>query len=360
MEPLHATSRRIEQLPRSAGAMVFTSTGVPLEPREVPIPHPLPEGSVLVQMRLATICGSDLHTWQGRRVEPAPSILGHEGVGTVIALGAGRRDVAVGDRVTWSLCDSCGVCAACTLWALPQKCENLFKYGHARLDPASGPDGCYATHIVLRKGTHVVKLPDMVTDRMAVTANCALATMVHAIDLLPTRLERVWIQGAGLLGLFGAALLRQRGSVPYVSDPDARRLALVGKVGAIPLPMEDTCKLSNLDAVIEVAGVADLVPQGVRALRPQGLYLLVGQVHPDTHLTVTGEQIVRRCLSIQGAYNYSPWHLDTAIAFLEKICRTFPFDEVISPAIPLRDINDALELAKGRQWARVSIDCSLF
>ena len=78
---------------------------------EAPLPAPGP-GEVLVRIRLATICGSDLHTLAGRRAAPGPCILGHEAVGEVCAQGAGREDLRPGERVTWSLCDSCGRCPA--------------------------------------------------------------------------------------------------------------------------------------------------------------------------------------------------------------------------------------------------------
>ena len=59
-------------------------------------------------MRLATICGSDLHTLEGLRTEPVPAILGHEGVAVVTAMGERGEDrpVEIGDRVIWSIADS--------------------------------------------------------------------------------------------------------------------------------------------------------------------------------------------------------------------------------------------------------------
>ena len=75
-----------------------------------------------------------------------PCVLGHEAVGRVIA--SSRAGVMPGQRVTWSLADSCGECPACTDYRLPQKCTSLFKYGHAALASGSGLNGGYASHIV--------------------------------------------------------------------------------------------------------------------------------------------------------------------------------------------------------------------
>src|ERR1700733_11890542 len=145
---------------------VFRGAGHPFEIVEKSLDLPLGRGECLVEMSLATICGSDLHTVDGRRHEPVPCVLGHEGVGRIVATGEGRDTGLVGRRVTWTLADSCGVCRACRDWSLPQKCETLFKYGHAPLDSGTGLNGTYASHIVLRAGTTIFPLPDAVTDEM--------------------------------------------------------------------------------------------------------------------------------------------------------------------------------------------------
>ena len=116
-----------------ATAAIFDGPGRSLRHAELALPEVIEPGQVLVRIRLATICGSDLHTFGGQRQEPTPLILGHEGVGEVLAIGSGRKSVAVGDRVTWTIGDSCGRCPACTGYALPQKCRRLFKYGHGHL-----------------------------------------------------------------------------------------------------------------------------------------------------------------------------------------------------------------------------------
>lgn len=347
-----------------ARAMVFQAPLQAMTERTMDIPlRPAPR-EVIVRMRLATVCGSDLHTFTGRRQEPVPSVLGHEGVGEVVAAGRERTDLRPGDRVTWSLIDHCNTCPACTSWGLPQKCEQLFKYGHSRWDEGTAPNGCYATHVVLRAGTHVVKLPDSVTDRMAVAANCALATMVHAVEKLPHDRQTVWIQGGGLLGLFGAALLRDRGAARViVTEPDPRRRQVAARVGALAMPTEEFLARREFseggcDAVIEVAGDPAVVVPGTRALRPGGTYVWAGMVHPATSLAgLTGEQVVRRCVRVQGVYNYAPPHLDRAIDFLARCGADFPFDDVISPPLPLTRLNEAFALALERRWARVSINC---
>ncbi len=324
---------------------------------------------VLVDITLATICGSDLHTIMGHRKEATPAILGHEGVGRVVRVGHLREELRTGDRVTWSIADSCGVCQACTEDRLPQKCESLFKYGHASNSDGTGLNGCYASHIVLRAGTHIVKIPASLPDEVVAPANCALATVVNAVSMLPDTCSSVLVQGAGLLGLYACALLKERG-VKYVFcvDIQEQRLAQIGRFGGIPvdgrperypdarMAIVDVAP-RGIDAVLEMAGVASLVPEGVRLLRPGGYYGFVGMVHPDSHLSMTGEQIIRKCLTVYGIHNYAPWHLDEAIQFLNDTVDKYPYTSLISPPFPLSKLLDAIDLAKTRKWPRVAV-CS--
>jgi len=91
----------------------------------------------------------------------------------------------VGRRATWTRTASCGARALCRDWHLPQQCEHLFKYGQAVLDKGSGLDGCYASHLLIRAGSTVLTVPDSLPDALVAPANCALATIVNATEVLP-------------------------------------------------------------------------------------------------------------------------------------------------------------------------------
>ena len=95
----------------------------------------------------------------------------------------------VGDRATFGIADTCGECEFCTN-NLSQKCVKLFKYGHAQISNGSGFNGSYASHIILRKGTTVIKLPDEITDDLGASINCALATMINSVDQIPSNCRK--------------------------------------------------------------------------------------------------------------------------------------------------------------------------
>ena len=298
----------------------------------------------------------------GKRQEPTPSILGHEAVGEVVAVGAGRENLAIGDRIIWTIADSCGHCPSCVAYGLPQKCESLFKYGHASIHDGFGLNGCYASHIVLRRGTHVVKAPAGVPDSGVAPANCALATMVNAVSQLPDWVHSVVVQGAGMLGLYGCALLRERGvGHVFCVDVNPERVDMAAQFGvtAINLNSNERDALESaaggVDAVIEATGNAAAVRQGIRLLRPGGIYVLVGMVHPESKLDLTGEDLIRKCLTVVGVHNYAPQHLDEAVRFLGETWGRYPYERLVSRPYSLAELPAALHVARRGNWHRVAV-----
>ena len=352
---------------QSAVVQIFDGADKPIRAAHHPLPTNLHAGEVLVQIRLATICGSDLHTISGQRIEATPAILGHEAVGEVVAAGTGRPEIKPGDRITWTIADSCGHCLPCTAYGLPQKCDHLFKYGHAILDNGTGLNGCYASHLVLRPGTHIVKVPDALVDEVVAPANCALATVISAISQLPQGCQTVVIQGVGLLGVYACALLREAGVTNvFCIDIQDARLAQIPRFGGTPIDGRPTCYPAGreailaaaehgVDVVLEVAGVSALVPEGIQLLRPGGVYGFVGMVHPHSQLELTGEQVIRKHLTLFGIHNYAPQHLEQAIAFLSRTQQCYPYADLVSPPFPLANLNAALTVAQQGEWHRVAV-----
>mmetsp|Transcript_152181 Transcript_152181/g.291508 ORF Transcript_152181/g.291508 Transcript_152181/m.291508 type:complete len:404 (+) Transcript_152181:65-1276(+) len=374
----------------NAVAAVFHEVGKPQELREIPLPDRLREGDLLVRMECSTICGSDLHTVLGKRKEPVPLVLGHEGVGTIERIGrdifSGDRPrhkswkLKEGDRITFSIANSCGICPECTLHKLPQKCVSLMKYGHAEISDGTGLNGTYATHILLRRGTHAVQLPAGVSSRIASPVNCALATVVNSLD--ESRLPRFGsnnsavVQGAGLLGIYAVAWLKKRVGMEHVFclDMSPSRLKTAEAFGAIPMLVEGSEEHAlerakqikswcprGVDIVVEMSGAKQVIREGVSLLRNGGHYAFCGMVHPDSLLsTLTGETIIRKCLTIRGVHNYTPWNLSEAVNFLREFQNDLAFESVISPSrYRLDQINEAFDEAFSGNYCRVVVDCNV-
>jgi threonine dehydrogenase-like Zn-dependent dehydrogenase len=108
--------------------------------------------------------------------------------------------------------------------------------------------------------------------------------------------------------------------------------------------------------VIEVCGSADVVPNGIRLLKPGGLYLFVGMVHPKTEFKLIGEQVIRKCLTIKGIHNYEAKHLERAVEFLHKTLNKYPYSQLISPNIfKFHDFTAAIEEAKLKKYPRIAL-----
>ncbi len=320
-------------------AALFDGPGLPLRLAEFALPPPGP-GELLVRVTACTICGSDLHTLAGRRPAPVPSILGHEAIGI---------DVSTGQRITWSIMASCGHCPLCRR-GLPQKCDSLFKYGHAKHD--GRPSGGLSQYIILRLGTTILPVPDALPDAVACPLNCATATIAACLrpagDLAGAD---VLIQGAGLLGLTAAAMAAAAGaSQIHVVDPDPARRAVALRFGATTVH-PDSAHLPPVDFALELSGHSTALP----ALNMGGLYVLAGAVFATPPLPLDPETIVRRLLRIQGVHNYTPADLASALDFLLRHHHRYPFAELVPQSFPLDQINEALAYQARHRPARVLI-----
>jgi putative phosphonate catabolism associated alcohol dehydrogenase len=356
-------------------AAVFVEPGRPLAIESFALPDRIEPGAALCEVRMSTICGSDLHTISGRRQEPTPIILGHEIVGQIVALGPGlERDgfgdpLCIGDRVSWSIMASCGTCYFCRL-DLPQKCVALRKYGHTACTDPPHLTGGYAQHVYLFPGTAIYRVPDSLSDEIATPANCALSTVVHAVETIGVqRGETVLIQGAGLLGLNLIALCREAGAASiHVTDVSSARLELARRFGA------DHCwDLSEqsagvtaervlahtdgygADVAFEVCGAPTAAVEAVRALRIGGRYLVAGLVTPGSDLGLDGNQLTRKCLTLKGIHNYHPRHLGRSLEFLKQHAARYPYAELVGAAFSLDQINQAVQAAASGQFVRVAV-----
>jgi alcohol dehydrogenase len=355
-------------------AVVFQGPGQPLEIREFPRPQLAP-GEVLVKVTCATLCGSDLHTYLGRRATPCPTILGHEILGRVAELPDGDspvdlagRTLAVGDRVTWGITASCGGCFYCQR-GLPQKCERLFKYGHERIDARHPLSGGLAEYCHLARGTPVLHVGDALTDAVACPANCATATVAAALRVAGNcQHQSILIQGAGMLGLTAAAMAgAARAREIIVCDPDPQRLRAATRFAATRLvdPRGGAEELAEavrqatsgrgVDVAIELSGAPEAMEAGLRCLRIGGAYVLVGAVYPTRDVALPAEQVVRRLLRIEGIHNYTPADLLAAVEFLWTASARYPFDELVAARFSLDETEDAFAHAVATRAPRVAV-----
>lgn len=354
---------------RSLAAVFYGVPGI-VELQELTTPTPRgPE--VLVKVESCTLCGSDLHSIEGRRKVPVPTILGHEIVGRIEAFGpeAVRRDfsgkpLSEGDRVVWALVAACGRCLYCQR-DLPQKCLSAVKYGHEAFRTGYELLGGLAERCLLTPGTAIVRVPEKLTLNTISPAGCATATIASALEATGDLRGRVvCIAGAGLLGLTAAAMSRSRSAdVVIVCDVQPARLDWARRFGAThcvhpdgltPLIRELTSN-QGVDIALEVSGA----PQAFESLFPNvrmgGQLLLIGAVFPSAPVPIAIEQIVRRNLTLRGIHNYGPDHLVQAVNFLDQYQEQFPFDRIVADWFSLRDVASAITAAHNPNVIRVGV-----
>jgi putative phosphonate catabolism associated alcohol dehydrogenase len=310
---------------------VWTGSGVDVQKVDLP---ELGHGETLVRVRLATVCGTDLHTVTRRRRAPYPSVLGHEAVGTVVA--GGTRAIAVGDRVVWSVTVSCGRCARCRS-GFTAKCPSRRKIGHERFDGDWPLSGAYAEHVVLPPGTAMAKVPDAMPDAVAAPAACATATVMATLEAAGNvGRRRVLVIGAGMLGLTAAAALAEAGARVRVTDLDPQRLEMVSRFGGTPDGG------GSVDAAIDFSGSSAAIDAALGRLSSGGALVLAGAALPGRRIEVSPETMVRQWLTITGVHNYEPRHLTRAVKFLERTLEAYPWRTVVADPVDLDAIASAL------------------
>jgi alcohol dehydrogenase len=354
--------------------MIFHQCGLPLELRTCALPR-LAEGEVLVRVSCCTLCGSDIHTYEGRRSTPSPTVLGHEIIGCVEELPRGSvvkdfdgTSLGLGDRITWSVAANCGNCFFCDD-GLPQKCERLFKYGHQRVSDRHALSGGLAEHCHLVPGTAIFRVPDELPDNTACPANCATATAAAAMRYAgPCAGRVVLVQGAGTLGLTAAAMASSGGAREViVCDTQAQRLALALSFGATQTvcvtendkALRDSVQKATtgrgVDIAIDMSGAPEAIESGINLLRVGGRYVCVGAVFPTRSIAVSPETVVRRILTLQGVHNYTPSDLRTALKFLEHNHTRLPFEQLVAETFSLEEADAAFAHASQNRALRVAV-----
>jgi threonine dehydrogenase-like Zn-dependent dehydrogenase len=358
--------------------MVLEEFKKPLVERKFPLPAPGP-GEILVKVLAAGVCGSDVHMWQGHDPRtPLPIILGHEGVGKIVALGpcgtaalgcgcsVDGQPLRVGQKILWNRGVVCGRCYFCAVKAQPELCPNRVVYGiHRSCDKPPHLNGCYADHILLTRGTDVFLLPEDLRDRpeVAVSASCSGATAAHAVELAPISPgDSVLVQGPGPLGVYLVAFAAAAGARPiFVIGGTPERLALCKQLGATHLlnrnatsPEQRKNAIMNetsgrgVDIAFEAVGTADAVAEGVGLVRTGGTYALTGFGQPGGKLELDlYADLVRKNLRLQGVWVSHTRHTHAALAMVLK--QPDRFAKLVTHKYPSRRATQALEAAMQRE-----------
>ena len=299
-------------------AVVLPAVGAPLEIAEIDLPEPGP-GQVRIRLAAAGVCHSDLSLSNGTLRQPVPAVLGHEGAGTVAAVGEGVTSVAPGDRVVLNWAPSCGDCHFCGIGE-PWLCMNAAAAAGtpyakrasdgAELYPGLGT-AVFAEETVVSAGA-VLPLPDGVPLDAAALLGCAVLTGYGAVhNAARVRAgESVVVYGVGGVGLAVLQAARIAGAGPIIAvDVSEHKEELARAAGATDfLPSgPDTSKAVRkltggfgADVAVECVGRAETIRTAWSSTRRGGRTIVVGIGGKDQQVAFSALELFHFARTLSG------------------------------------------------------------
>ena len=365
----------------SIGAPAPYAQSRPLAIREVELDPP-GAGEVLIRVRAAGLCHSDLSVISGDRPRPMPMVLGHESAGEVVECGAGVTDLVPGDRVVLVFVPSCGHCLPCAE-GRPALCEpgavantaGTLLGGARRLHDAAGRAfnhhigvSCFAEHAVVSRRS-CVKVDRELDFTEAALFGCAVLTGVGAV-FNTARLQAG--QSAAVLGLGGVGFSSLLAAVAagarrvVALDLNDDKLALARELGATdtfnasaPDAAEQVRAATHggVDIAFEMAGAIPALELAWRITRRGGSTVTAGLPHPDKRFALPPVQMVAEERTLRGSYIGSAVPARDIPRYIELYRRgRLPVQRLMGRRLALEDLNAAFDrLAAGHSLRDVVV-----
>ena len=363
---------------REMGLPAPYATSQPLRIETLQLDPPGP-GELLVRVRAAGLCHSDLSVIDGSRPRVMPMVLGHEAAGDVLAVGPDAGGFAAGDQVVFAFVPSCGHCAPCAS-GRPALCEpgaqantaGTLLGGGRRWHGESptmhhhlGVSGFATATVVSARST--VRVEPRLPPEIAALFGCAVMTGVGAV-VNTARVavgESVVIFGLGGVGLAALLGARAAGAYPIVAvDVLSSKLELACELGATHTVMAGdgdlVATVRQLTAggahhAIETVGSELALQQAYAATRRGGLTVTVGLPHPQKLFSVPAVSLVAEERTVKGSYMGSavPSRDLPRYMALYRAGR-LPVDRLLSHRLRLDEINMGFDrLARGEAVRQV-------
>ncbi len=323
--------------------------------REVKVPS-FGDNEVLVKVKVASICGTDLHIyswdrWAQNRIHP-PLIPGHEFCGHVVACGKKVTSTKEGDFVSAEMHVACGKCLQCRTGEA-HICQNVRIIG-------VDSDGAFAEYVVIPE-SNIWKLDPEIPQEYASILD-PLGNAVHAVLAGEIAAKTVAITGCGPIGLFSIAVARAVGaSQVFAIEVNEHRRRIAKEMHADfvldpttenvrSLIMEKTGGL-GVDVVLEMAGHADAIRIAFDIVRRGGRISLLGLTSKPISLNFS-EDIIFKGITVQGINGrkmYQTWYQMSALLKNHKL----DLHPVITDRMPLSDFSRGMDRLKTGEASKI-------
>lgn len=324
------------------------------------IADPTPEaGEVVIQVNVATTCGTDLKVWRRgghAKMLQLPTVFGHEAAGEIVALGEGVTQWKIGDRVFANNSAPCMKCFFCQRQEY-SLCPNL-----------TWNNGTFAEYLKIPAAIvehNLLPIPADLPDAIAALTE-PLACVLHGIARSNTKIgDRVVVLGDGAIGLmFVGVLAHDYQAQVMLFGGNDQRLEIGRKFGAtetlnhhqqpdIAHSVKELTEGIGADIVIEATGVPSVWETAIACGRPGATINLFGGCPRDTRITVNTEQLHYSELTLKGVFHNTPFYVRQALSLLAQ--RTIPFDLLISDSRPLQDLEQIFQDMKNRKVIKVAV-----
>ncbi len=325
--------------------------------REVKIPA-FGRTDVLVKVKVASICGTDLHIynwdrWAQNRIHP-PLIPGHEFCGEVAAFGDEVTSVKEGDFVSAEMHVACGKCLQCRTGEA-HICQNVKIIG-------VDANGAFAEYVVIPE-SNIWKLDPAIPLEYASILD-PLGNAVHTVLAGEIAAKTVAITGCGPIGLFSIAVAKAVGATSvFAIEVNEHRASIAREMQAdyvlnpakedvTAAVMEKTGGL-GVDVVLEMAGHQDSIRTAFDIVRRGGRISLLGLTSKPISLNFS-EDIIFKGITIQGINGrrmYQTWYQMTALLKSGKL----NLHPAITDRIAMKDFGSAMERLRTGEASKILV-----
>jgi threonine 3-dehydrogenase len=326
-----------------------------LSVEDVPVPE-IRSDEVLIRVRRAGICGTDLHIydwdeWSQSRIRP-PLVLGHEFMGEVVETGALVENVAPGDRVSAEGHLVCGHCELCRT-GNAHVCRDTSIIGVDR-------DGAFA-ELVSIPATNIVPIPKSISDDHAALFD-PLGNAFHTVLHTDVSGRNVTVMGCGPIGLFAVGIAHAAGAAEVIAvEPHADRRALAARMGAdhcldpaaddVEQAIRDLTRGYGSDAVCEMSGHPDGIRSAFRICRNGGHVRLLGLPRGLVEVNL-GRDVIFKGLHVYGVVGRRMY--DTWIEMRNFLAAgLLDIDPVITHRLPFEDFERGIAAMHSGEAAKV-------